>query len=119
MFYAFSNTNVCNLADDTTPYACDINLPTLLRNLEYDITSAIVWFDINYMKLNREKCHFLLAGNTPEFLWAKVGEELIWESSYEKLLGLTIDKKLNFNKHLSILCKKVNGKVSALARIAV
>ena len=59
----------------------------------------------------------MLIGNTPEVLWTKVGETLIWESSHEKLLGLTIDKKLNFNKHLSILCKKVSGKVSALARM--
>ena len=59
----------------------------------------------------------MLAGNTPEFLWIKVGENLIWESSHKKLLGLTIDKNLNFEKHLSVLCKKVSGKVSALARM--
>ena len=48
-------------------------------------------------------------------MWAKVGDELIWESCHEKLLGLTIYKQLNFEKHLSILRKKVSGKVSALA----
>ena len=112
-----TNTKVCNLADDTTTYACDINLPNLLRNIEYDTLSAVVWFDVNYMKLNKDKCHLLLAGNTPESLWAKVGDELIWESSSEKLLGLIIDKKLNFNIHLSKLCKKVSGKVYALARL--
>ena len=32
-----------------------------------------------------------------------MGENLIWESSHEK--------------HLTILCKKVSGKVSALARM--
>ena len=117
LFYGFSVTNVCNLADDTTAYACDIDLPTLLHNVEYDTLYAIMWFDANYMKLNEDKCHFLVAGNTPEYLWAKVGETLVWESKDEKLLGFTIDKKLNFNKHLSILCKKVSGKVSALARI--
>ena len=74
LFYEFTNTDVCNLADDTTPYACDVDLPTLLRNLEYDTISAIVWFDVNYMKLNENKCHFLFAGNTPEFLWVKVGK---------------------------------------------
>ena len=46
-----------------------------------------------------------------------MGENLIWESSHEKLLGLIIDKNLNFEKHLTILCKKVSGKVSALARM--
>ena len=118
LFYEFCNTDVCNLADDTTPYVSDTDLPTLLHKLEYDTLSAIIWFDVNYMKLNEDKCHLLLAGSTPEFLWAKVGEELIWESNYEKLLGLTIDKKLDFNQHLSILCKEVSKKVSALARMA-
>ena len=117
LFYEFTNTSVCNIADDTTPYLCDTDLPCLLHNLENDTISAIMWFEANYMKLNKKKCHFLLAGNTPEHLWAKVGEEVIWESSHEKLLGLVIDKKLNFNKHLTIICKKVSAKVTALARM--
>ena len=33
LFYEFINTSVCDLANDTTPYACDINLSNLLRNL--------------------------------------------------------------------------------------
>ena len=41
----------------------------------------------------------MLAGNTPEILLIKMGENLIWESSHEKLLRLTIDKNLNFEKH--------------------
>ena len=68
------------------------------------------------MKLNQSKCHFLTSGST-EHLWIKVGNEVIWESLSEKLLGMTVDKNLNFNLHLNTLCKKVNQKVSALARI--
>ena len=34
LFYEFTNTKVCNIPDNTTPYACDIDLSTLLRNLE-------------------------------------------------------------------------------------
>ena len=63
-FYHFLNIFVCNLADDTTPYACDIDLPTLLRNLKHDTLIATIWFEENYMKLNQDKCHFLLAGNS-------------------------------------------------------
>ena len=106
MFFVFANTSVCNLADDTTSYVCDTDLPSLLQKLESDTISAIMWFDANYMKLNQSKCHFLFAGNTPEYQWAKVGEETIWVSNQEKLLGLVIDKTLNFDGHLSILCKK-------------
>ena len=117
LFYIFVNTHVCNFADDTTLTAGDVDLENLLHNLEDDTLSAILWFDANYMKLNQEKCHFLTKGVT-EYLWVKVGDEMIWESKSEKLLGVTVDKNLNFNDHLSNVCKKANQKVTALARIA-
>ena len=46
----------------------------------------------------------LFMGNTPEYLWVKVGKSRIWESQQEKLLGVIIDKNLNFNEHLSVIC---------------
>ena len=72
LFYVFCDTNVCNLADDTTPYSCDANLSTLLSKLECETASAIMWFEANYMKLNEDKCHFLLADNTPEQCQRKI-----------------------------------------------
>ena len=68
LFYLFLCTKVCNMADDTTPYACDIDLPTLMHNLESDTASAISWFDANYMKLNQDKCHFMLSSRFPEHI---------------------------------------------------
>ena len=118
LLYLYVTTSVCNSADDTTPYFCDINLANLLKTLEKDITSTIMWFEANYMKLNNEKCHFLFAGNTPERIWTKVGEEIIWESNHEKLLGLIIDKDLKFEKHLTNLCKQASAKITMLARMA-
>ena len=79
--------------------------------------SVVLWFENNYMKLNSDKCHFLISTNTHEHLWLKVGESKIWEISEEKLLGVTIDKDLSFNAHLSKLCRKAGQKLSALARI--
>ena len=117
LFFLFLCTSVCNVADDTTPYACDIDLPTLLHNLEGDTASAIFWFEANYMKLNQNKCHFLISGST-EQLWIKVGEQVIWESNQEKLLGIHIDKELKFKDHLLTICKKARCKVTALARLA-
>ncbi len=117
LFCQIKNTHPCNFADDTSLNAFDMNLENLISNLENDTLSVILWFENNFMKLNEDKCHFIIAANTNEHLWVKVGNELIWESAEEKLLGVTIDKNLNFNSHLSILCSKVNQKVSALARV--
>ncbi len=116
LLFILNNTHTCNFADDTTLSACDIKLEDLLHNLEDDTLTAIQWFDANYMKLNESKCHFLTSG-TEEVLFVKVGDELIWESMSEKLLGVTVDNKLNFNAHLANVCKKASCKVTALARL--
>ena len=117
LFFLFINTEVCNIADDSTPYACNANLRLLLQHLESDVASAIMWFDANYMKLNQSKCHFLISTNSPEHLWIQVGEQVIWESLYKKLLGVTIDNDLKFTQHIQDICKKAGAKVTALARM--
>ena len=71
----FTNTHVCNFADDTTLPSCSLSLEELLRDLENDTLSAIIWFENNYMKLNQDKCHFLVSGKINEHLWVKVGKE--------------------------------------------
>ena len=116
LFYLFICTSVCNIADDTTPYACDVDLPTLLHNLESDTASAIIWFEANYMKLNQDKCHFLMSGSQ-EHIWIQVGEQVIRETFQEKLLGVTIDKELKFHSHIKAICKTAGAKVTALARL--
>ena len=97
--------------DDTTIYACDNNnLKNVIRKLELDTLSAILWFENNYMILNKNKCNFLISGNTHEYLWAKVGDEMIWESSKEKLLGINSDNNLAFKDHVSTVCKTAGKK---------
>ena len=54
----------------------------------------LMWFDANYMMLNQPKCNFLTSSNSLEQLWIQVGEQIIWESLKEKLLGVNIDKSL-------------------------
>ena len=47
-----------------------------------------------------------------------VDREIIKASDKVKLLGVTIDNKLDFNEHLSKICKKVSTKLHALVRIS-
>ena len=99
LFFILKETNVCNFADDTTLHVCDENAEQVLIRLEHDSTIAIHWFESNYMKLNTDKCH-LLASLTKMKMWAKVGNDKIWESNTVKLLGVTIDNQLKFNEHV-------------------
>lgn len=116
LFFLFLNTEACK-ADDTTPFACDMHLPTLIHNLESDTASALLWFDANYMKSNQRKCHFILPSSSPELFWIRVEEQVIWESRHEKLLGYGIDKELKFHEHVKTIFKEASAKVTALARM--
>ena len=99
-------TNMCNFADDTTFHACDSGLEDLVNRLEYDVNLAIEWFGGNYMKLIEDKCHLIISGHKSESIWAKFGQTKIWESNKQKLLGIIIDRQLNFDEHMISLCKK-------------
>ena len=116
LFWFNVEADVCNFADDTTLYACDMDLETMLWKLEHDSLLAIEWFEANYMKLNKDKCHLLVAGHKHEMVWAKIGDEIIWESNDEQLLGINIDRNLNFDTHITNICKKANAKLTAIAR---
>ena len=51
-------------------------------------------------------------------MWAQIGHAKIWESKTQKLLGVEIDRTLNFNEHVSSLCKKAGRKLSVLFRLS-
>ena len=70
------------------------------------------------MKLNQDKYHLLVSGYKNESVWANIKNKKIWESNKQKLLGLDIDRNLNFNEHVSSLCRKAGNKLSVLARLS-
>ena len=118
LFWFIDHCDICNFADDTTPHTCDQDLDTLLKKLEHDSLNAIEWFKNNYMKLNEDKCHLIIAGHKYENVWAMIGESRIWETDKQKLLGVHIDNQLNFKYHVNQICLKAGRKISALSRIS-
>ena len=118
LFYFIEETEASNYADDTNIHACDMNLNNLLKRLEHDALIAVEWFESNYMKINRKKCHILITGKKYEHIWLNVGSTRIWESSTEKLLGVIIDSKLKFDIHVNSLIKIAGRKLTAMSRLS-
>ena len=71
----------------------------------------------NLFKLNADKCKLLITNHDAE-ITIKVGCETIIGQKSVKLLGIKLDNKLDFNDHITNICKKANSKLHALARVS-
>ena len=49
---------------------------------------------------------------------AKLDQDIVMESNDVKLLGVTIDNNLRFDKHVSNICLKANRKLNAFIGVA-
>ena len=116
IFFTVNESNLTNYADDNTPYAIDANIDTIIENLIKDTSILIKWFGDNYFKMNTEKCHLLITKDDSN-TFATIDGHIISASKSVKLLGVQIDNNLNFNEHVSNICKKVSKKLHALRRV--
>ena len=107
--------DIASYTDDSTPFIVENNIDNVTASIEQVSYALFNWFKNNHLKKNVDKCHVLVSTNKP--ISIKVGDYTIDNSECEKLLGVKIDVNLNFNDHISDLCKKASRKISALARV--
>ena len=118
IFLFLKNANLGNYADDSTLYACNKNLETVIYNLRREFSILSSWFYNNYIVLNPGKCHFMLFGVKENDQFDLICNDItLKHSSHEKSLGVTIDNKLSFDEHIINICKTANKKLNALSRI--
>ena len=112
--------SINNFADDNTLSAFSSSIENLITILEKDSEVAIQWFKDNEMSVNPEKFHGFIINRCGRHNGAHTmnfsGFEITTESLVN-LLGINIDDKLNFNKHISILCKRAAGQLNAICRM--
>ena len=117
IFHFVEDSDLANYADDTTPYTIEESIEGLLQSLYKDTSILIKWFKVNYLQMNPDKCKLLISNHEKD-LSLIIDNEVIDCNKSVKLLGITIDNRLDFNEHVTNLCKKVSTKLHALARIS-
>ena len=116
LFYECEDSNVASYADDTTPYSCATDIPSVALELQASATKLFLWFKNNHLKANPGKSHILLSTNKLEIV--SIDGIPLAASSHEKLLVVTIDSELKFENHIKELCLKVDKKNNALCHIS-
>ena len=101
LFYKCKENDIVNYADDTTPYSCCTDIPTVISELQDILTKVFNWFGNNHMKAYPGKCQLLLSTKSLEVV--SIDGIQITSSTAETLLAITIDSELNFENHLSVM----------------
>ena len=70
----------------------------VILSLQDSVKKVFQWFSDNQMKENVDKCHLFLIKN--DEIQLKVGDFLIKNRTSEELLGVKIDNKPSFDKHV-------------------
>ena len=108
---------MANYADDNSPFTFEKTIPRVISQLETEIITLLQWVSENGFKANPDKFHMILSETNQDY-HIQAGNLLIGNSHTEKLLGIKIDNKLNFDDHVSDLCTKVSKKIHALSRVS-
>ena len=115
LFFIMKVTDFSSYVDDNTPYRTADTIDEVIKLLECDSTMLSKWFSDNQIKASISKCHLLV--NKKNEVVINLGEAEIKNIEYEKLLGIKVDTKLNFNKHLNDKISKASRKANALSRV--
>ena len=106
MLLFIKETDICNFADDTTLYACGKELDTISFKLEIETNRAMQWLKDNEMVANPSKFRlvFISKYKNIEKNMSFDGKN-IKSSDTVELLGITLDKNINFKGHIQNICR--------------
>ena len=119
LIFFIQETEVCNFADDTTIYSCLLNYEEVVHKLSNDTYIVLNWFKVNSMAANPGKFQIMFLGSkidNSKITFAVENKQIKWKREV-KLLGITIDEKRTFTRHIANICSLANNRLRALTRI--
>ena len=111
-------------ADDTTIYDIQRDFHELKSNLQNSLLELNKWCQQNGMVLNTEKTKIMLITTRQKRLYVNENNLTVsynnidlQVTSGDKILGVYIDKNLQWNNHYQAVCKKVSTNLWLLSKI--
>ena len=117
IFTTLENSILTNYADDNTITVITNTRNTLIRTLRSESERATAWFENNMMEANPSKFQLIIL-KSKDTTTIQISDNRVESEDSVTLLGVTLDKNLNFNSHTSILCRKAASQLAVLQRLS-
>ena len=120
LLFFIKEAEVYNYADDNSLVSCSGSMSDLLKVLEGEANVALKWLKENEMIANPGKFQAILIKkdrSDTSGIDINLSDKNIKSEKTVKLLGIKLDNKLNFDPHISDLCKKAATQLNVLKRL--
>ena len=87
----------------------------MLENLQGALEQLFQWFPLNHLVGNAGKCHLLTSFKITNNI--AISNTNVSSEQKVKLLGINLERRLNFDYHVDTLLNKANKKYHASARL--
>ena len=107
-------------ADDTNIFFSDKNQKFVFSTLKKEFDNLSVWFKINKLSLNVKKTNFIVFGgknimnNNNELF---IHNNVIAKVHSSKFLGIIVDEKLKWLKHINAVANKVSKSLDVIYKM--
>ena len=110
-------------ADDTEFYASSNDCADLVDKVNIDLENIRKWMIQNKLQIHPSKSKHMFIGS-PSNLKNKVSgnpilinNKLVPRSNKYSCLGVTMDERLSWDKHIDSICSKVGASIGAMRRV--
>ena len=106
-------------ADDANVLISGKNLVEVLSKFESISSTLVKWVGTNGLSLNLKKTKYMLFSNTNEKITngLNIGGTLIEQTTEARFLGVIVDEKLNWSKHIATVKAKMSRYVGIMCKI--
>ena len=125
LLYINDLANICKLtspflfADDTNLFISGNDPHQLSQSLNHELSEMSDWLKVNKLSLNVKKTHYMLLTskrNQKPSVSIAIDGHSIDEVQYTRFLGVYIDNKLNWKKHIAYISGKVSRGIGLIVK---
>ena len=117
LVYAVKQSRLSAYADDTQIYFAASTPEKVEEVINADLAHVDQWYEQNGMRRNTSKYQAIVMGKTqvkPQFHCEDIAIPITEDL---EMLGVTVDDKMKFEKHIGKMCRKVSQQIAVLKRM--
>ena len=107
----------CIYGDDSVLTLSHKNVNCLQTMLNSELPKINAWLKSNQLSLNVNKTNFLFFTKTKEKIFPQINDCKIKQANCVKYLGVFLDKKLTWKKHIEHIKTKLSSASSAIYKL--